>query len=327
MNFQRIGFIRTDLEAIKDWCRSQRATMQPTVSNYTVGGRLEKWFEKRWKLSLPVEVFDAEHNERIYQLGQRLYPGNHACLFLYYPPGAYIKPHRDHTTSEAWVVQVNLGCPVTLTVGDEQHPVEDGEVIGFNSKLLHSVSPATAERWVVSWRKIKPQYLNQQLSLFRSNGGDGAMKARLTVELVPSTCWFSNVRDHVPSKTWDLLRKHTYSRANYRCEVCGGRGSQHPVECHEIWHYDDQKKVQKLLGLTALCPSCHEVKHIGLAGVRGRRQQACKHLARVNGWTSEQVEEYLEEVWLLWSKRSQHQWKLDLSWLSEQFGIKIEEKR
>ena len=115
------------------------------------------------------------------------------------------------------------------------------------------------------------------------------MNPQLTVELVPQTCWFSNVRDHVSKATWDLLRKRTYKQANYRCSVCGGRGPKWPVECHEIWHYDDQKKVQKLLGLTALCPSCHEVKHIGLAGVRGRCQQACEHLARVNGRTCEQV--------------------------------------
>ena len=166
MNFNRIGFIRTDLESIKAWCREQTSTMSLSVSNYTVGGRKEKWLEKGWKLSQPVEVFEAEHNERIYKLGQRLFPGNHACLFLYYPPGAYIKSHRDHTASEAKVVQVNLGCSVILTVGEEQHLVEDGEAIAFNSKLLHSVSPATSERWVVSWRKIKLQYLHKQLTLF-----------------------------------------------------------------------------------------------------------------------------------------------------------------
>ncbi|MBD2309913.1 aspartyl/asparaginyl beta-hydroxylase domain-containing protein [Chroococcidiopsis sp. FACHB-1243] len=168
MNFQRHGFIKTDLAALLNWCQEQTPTLDNSVSKYTVGERREKWFDKGWNLSQQVEIFDAEHDERIYRLGQCLYPGNHACLFLYYPPGAYIKPHRDHTASEAWVVQVNIGCPVFLTVGDERYSIADGEVIGFNSKLLHSVSPATTKRWVISWRKIKPQYLQQQqqLSLF-----------------------------------------------------------------------------------------------------------------------------------------------------------------
>jgi hypothetical protein len=167
MNFQRIGLIKSDLETIKEWCMKQIPTMHPSISNYTVGGRLEKWFERGWTLNKTVTLFEAEHNDRIYKLGQRLYPGHHSCLFLYYPKGAYIKPHRDHTTSLAWVVQINLGCVVTLTVGEERYQIEDGEAVGFNSKLLHSVSPALSDRWVISWRKIKPQYLQQQLDLFR----------------------------------------------------------------------------------------------------------------------------------------------------------------
>ncbi|NJP22528.1 MAG: alpha-ketoglutarate-dependent dioxygenase AlkB [Hydrococcus sp. CRU_1_1] len=164
-DFQHIGSIKTDLNKLKSWCYSQLPTMTNSVSNYTVGGRKEKWFDRGWKLSHPVEVFTAEHNERIYQLGQRLFPGNHACLFLYYPFSAYIKPHRDHTASENWVVQIHIGCPVTFTVGENEYALADGEIVGFNSKLLHSVSAARSDRFVISWRKIKPIYLQQQLSL------------------------------------------------------------------------------------------------------------------------------------------------------------------
>ena len=148
----------------------------------------------------------------------------------------------------------------------------------------------------------------------------------LTVELVPSTCWFSNVRDHVPKPTWDKLRKIIYKQANYRCEVCGGRGHKHPVECHEIWHYDDLNHIQTLSGLTALCPSCHQVKHIGLAGLQGYGEQAEAHLAKINGWSRSQTLAYLETVWDIWHKRSSSDWKLDLSWL-EGYGIKVNPKR
>lgn len=103
----------------------------------------------------------------------------------------------------------------------------------------------------------------------------------LTVELVPKTCWFSNIRDHVAPKAWDVLQRQTYRVANNVCEVCGGRSPKWPVECHEEWYYDDETRIQRLSGLIALCPSCHEVKHIGLANVRGRGEFAKAHLARV----------------------------------------------
>ena len=170
-------------------------------------------------------------------------------------------------------------------------------------------------------------FLQERLSLHNIDfNGDLIPVKILTVELVPSTCWFSNVRDHVSRKTWDFLRKSIYKQANYRCEVCGGRGDKWAVECHEIWHYDDLNYIQTLSGLTALCPSCHQVKHIGLAELRGYGERAKAHLAKINGWKREQTDAYLETVWDTWQERSGHNWSLDLSWLNR-YGIYINPKR
>jgi hypothetical protein len=150
--------------------------------------------------------------------------------------------------------------------------------------------------------------------------------AKLTIELVPSTCWFSNLRSELDSTSWDIVRRQTYKQANYVCEVCGGRGNKWPVECHEIWRYDDQNHIQKLVGLIGLCPSCHEVKHIGLAGIRGRGSIAEKHLAKVNRWVEKQVKRYIKWAFMIWKQRSECEWTLDLSWL-EQLGIKVKPRR
>lgn len=139
----------------------------------------------------------------------------------------------------------------------------------------------------------------------------------LTIELVPKTCWYSNVRSEVTRAQWDHLRKITYQKANYVCEICGGRGSKHPVECHEIWKFNDEAQTQILTGLIALCPSCHEVKHIGLAGKRGRSREARSHLATVNKWSLAQAQQYINDAFMVWSKRSEHDWSLDISWIDE----------
>ena len=146
------------------------------------------------------------------------------------------------------------------------------------------------------------------------------MKELLTIELVPKTSWYKNVRSNVPAAQWERLKKLTFSRAHNACEICGGRGEKWPVECHEVFAYDDERYIQTLVRLVALCPSCHEVKHIGLAGVRGNRRRALAHLARVNHWSMEDANHYVEACFELWSRRSCHQWKLDLSYLN-QFSI------
>jgi hypothetical protein len=93
-DFKHLGSIKTDLDKLKSWCYSQLLTMSYSISNYTVGRRKEKWFEKGWKLSQPIEVFCAEHDERIYQLGQRLFPGNHACRGAVLPVGGIHQPSQ-----------------------------------------------------------------------------------------------------------------------------------------------------------------------------------------------------------------------------------------
>jgi hypothetical protein len=139
--------------------------------------------------------------------------------------------------------------------------------------------------------------------------------ARLTVELVPKTSWYHNVRALVDELGWDRIRRQVYRQADYRCEVCGGRGPEHPVECHEVWRYDDPTRVQLLVRMIALCPDCHQVKHLGLANVQGRGAQARAHLARVNGWTLAQADAYIAEAFQVWAQRSGGPWTLDLEGL------------
>jgi hypothetical protein len=145
---------------------------------------------------------------------------------------------------------------------------------------------------------------------------------KLIVELVPSTSWGANLRRELPPSDWDVLRKRAYRLAGHRCEICGGKGSKHPVECHEVWDYNDETHVQTLVRLITLCPPCHEVKHFGLAQVRGYEERAFNHLMRVNNWPPHKGLAHLEEAFAQWHRRSQHDWTLDLSWL-EANGVDI----
>lgn len=92
-------------------------------------------------------------------------------------------------------------------------------------------------------------------------------------------------------------------------------GPKHPVECHEIWDYDDKQYHQKLVGMIALCPDCHQVKHIGRAQIQGLYQQSLNHLYQVNNMTKKEGELYIKECFKQWEARSQQQWTLDISLL------------
>jgi hypothetical protein len=145
---------------------------------------------------------------------------------------------------------------------------------------------------------------------------------KLTIELVPSSSWFSNVRSAVSSKEWDKIRKQVYAEAWHVCQICGGVGPNHPVEAHEIWKYDDKKLIQKLEGMIALCPKCHMVKHMGFANISGKRTIAENHFIEVNGLKRIKAQELINEAFELWAKRSKKKWTLDLICL-EKYGIDI----
>lgn len=140
---------------------------------------------------------------------------------------------------------------------------------------------------------------------------------KLTIELVPKTAWFDNLRSRLSTFAWNKIRKACYAKAGHKCEICGGVGKQHPVECHEIWHYNDKDHIQTLKGVIALCPSCHSVKHFGLARIMGRDNQAFRHLIQVNEWSAIRGHQYVDQAFALYESRSSHDWTINLDWLKE----------
>lgn len=140
---------------------------------------------------------------------------------------------------------------------------------------------------------------------------------KLSIELVPETCWYSNVRSAVTKEQWDIIRRANYKKANYKCEICGGKGPTHPVECHEIWNYNDDTKTQKLVRFIALCPNCHKVKHIGLNGV----DENISWLMKINNWDKVTANKYVDCCFAIWSHRNRSRWKLDISYMKKEFNI------
>ena len=147
--------------------------------------------------------------------------------------------------------------------------------------------------------------------------------SRLSVELVPATAWWTNVGSNVTRAQWGVCKDCVKQRSGKRCEICGGQGSRYPVDCHEIWDYNDHRQIQTLIGLIALCPACHEVKHIGRAMATGHFERALHHLAKVNNWSRAHADEYVAVQLQIHAIRSTHRWTLDISWL-QQLGIEVQ---
>jgi hypothetical protein len=144
---------------------------------------------------------------------------------------------------------------------------------------------------------------------------------QLRVEMVPQSSWYKDLRELLDEATWERIGSLVAERAGGRCEICGGRGPRHrPVECHELWRFDDPVRVQTLVRVVALCPDCHAVKHWETVRKHGGDTQARAHLAQVNGWSLAQTDAHIRDAFGRWAQRNQGPWILDLEGLRPYLG-------
>jgi len=135
---------------------------------------------------------------------------------------------------------------------------------------------------------------------------------KLEFELVPDGCWYSNLRSILSPAQWDLVRKAAYRRADGKCCICGETTRR--LDAHERWSYDEEKKIQKLETVIAVCPACHAVIHIGRTQLKGDERAASEHFMKVNGCSYAEYRKALGEANKIHARRNLvDEWVLDLS--------------
>jgi hypothetical protein len=153
----------------------------------------------------------------------------------------------------------------------------------------------------------------------RLPGEDRSFGSGLFVDLVPSSCWFTNVRSCVDQRDWERLRRMLLTRASQACEICGrgeDREVQRWLEAHERWFYDEATTTQVLRRLICVCTDCHRTTHFGLARIKGKEAVALQHLRVTTGMTASQADAHVRKAFSLWDQRSRRDWKLDLTMLT-----------
>ena len=145
------------INQLKNWCREQVTISEVDKSSY-VNGRLQLWLFNKCNLKTG-EITTAYYDDRLHKFSQRVYPGcNIGLLSIHGKFGnvsssGLIKQHRDHGYAQPTARLVNLGECIFGYDG-KQYKVNDGSVIEFNCKKLHSVDKVlTNERFsLVFWQ-------------------------------------------------------------------------------------------------------------------------------------------------------------------------------
>lgn len=151
-------------------------------------------------------------------------------------------------------------------------------------------------------------------------GEDRGYGTGLFVDLVPRSCWFTNVRSCVSGQDWERLRRMLRARAGQRCEICGHNEDQtnsRRMDAHERWTFDEATETQKLVRLVWLCEDCHRATHFGLAEIRGQGLLAFQHLMAATGMDGDEADRHIDDAFAVWADRSRRTWHLDLTMLTD----------
>ncbi len=137
----------------------------------------------------------------------------------------------------------------------------------------------------------------------------------LNFELVPDSCWYSNLRSLLSKAQWEFIKKDARERANGRCMICGRKSTR--LETHEQWVYDENTNTQILSDVKAICPDCHRVIHFGLTSLRfDDTKRYENHFIKVNNCTYSDFKAQLNKANIDHQRRNLvDEWKLDLQYL------------
>ena len=141
------------------------------------------------------------------------------------------------------------------------------------------------------------------------------MKLKLTIDTIPSSTWHKNIRNGVPRKAWEKIRRHTFDVHGRKCIICGFEGPR--IACHELWEFDFDAKVQRLLDFVPLCGLCHSVKHFGLTQILAKKgkidmKRVIKHFLKVNGCRYNDFVLHLTEVKRKVTLKNSLDWTLEI---------------
>lgn len=86
---------------------------------------------------------------------------------------------------------------------------------------------------------------------------------KLHIELIPASAWSSSLKQTLKPTDWKKIRNLALADQNGDCYICGQRCKS--LDGHELWEFDKEHQLQKLVRIIGVCKSCHNTIHYGRA--------------------------------------------------------------
>jgi len=156
-----------NIAELKQYLRGLVNEMEYSHSSLTKK-RLELWIFNKIHLG-NGHVSAGYFDQRLYDFCQRLYPGCDVGLLTYHGKErggscGLIAPHRDHSYGQPMAVLLNIGM-AEFAINDKTYVLNDGDIMKFNCKLLHTVPRIMSEERfsLVLWKLNQAKGFKSQM--------------------------------------------------------------------------------------------------------------------------------------------------------------------
>lgn len=134
------------------------------------------------------------------------------------------------------------------------------------------------------------------------------------LNLIPKQLWFLNLRKILTKQRWKSISDSIKEEFNYTCVCCNIDLKKLKMKkyfhAHEVWIFDDKNLTATLKAIICVCSYCHNVIHIGYSSIKGEYKKSLHHMMKVNNWTYEEANSYIEFSFEQWNQRSNKKWTL-----------------
>jgi alkylated DNA repair dioxygenase AlkB len=155
-----------ECERLMQWCKNQ--TLEHEIFTGQLTCRMQKWWgyqaEYYFNRSHVFEREPIESDSYLAMLRNQFKPDADSILLYRYEVGGTIGEHLDKQCFEPSVTLINLVDDEANLFGDrpttrfrwnrQNYELQHGEVVKFNSRVLHSVPKLKSARYSLQFRRI-----------------------------------------------------------------------------------------------------------------------------------------------------------------------------
>ena len=147
---------------------------------------------------------------------------------------------------------------------------------------------------------------------------------KLQIQVIPDKCIGRNLHSNgiLEERCWENISRNFRNRRI--CGCCEKFFRPGELNAHEVWEFDPENRIQRLVSIIPVCDKCHKTIHYNFvlttdAFQRGEDLKLKSHYVEVNQCTEKQFEADLNDALRKYRKMNQiqGQWSMDISYILE----------